>query len=57
MIKDWLAEQGLLIAPTIALILFIVIFVLMVIWIYRPGSKKTYEEKAWIPLDGQKEQP
>lgn len=43
---DWLATH----AGLIGLLFFFIFFVLTAIWIYRPGSKQNYQEKALIPL-------
>jgi cytochrome c oxidase cbb3-type subunit 4 len=37
-------------AGIIGLLLFFGFFLGVVIWVFRPGSKKTYEEQAEIPL-------
>lgn len=37
-------------AGTWGLVLLFAAFVLIVIWVFRPGSKKKYERDAEIPL-------
>ena len=32
------------------LVLFVVFFSLMLVWVFRPGSKRIYEQDALIPL-------
>lgn len=41
----------LLIFPKIGLILFVTIFLLSLVWIYRKGSTKTYERTSNLPFD------
>jgi len=43
---DWMNSY----AGLIGLLFFFTFFVLTAAWIYRPGSKKNYQEKALIPL-------
>jgi cbb3-type cytochrome oxidase subunit 3 len=42
----WLSEH----AGMIGLIFFLVFFVAMVGWVFRPGSKADYQSKSLIPL-------
>jgi cytochrome c oxidase cbb3-type subunit 4 len=37
-------------AGMIGLLFFFVFFVGLLIWVFRPGSKKNYDAKAQIPL-------
>lgn len=43
---DWLAAH----AGVIGLAFFFTFFILMAGWVYRPGSRKGYQEKAQIPF-------
>lgn len=43
---DWLTEN----AGLIGLLFFFSFFVLMALWVYRPGAKRNYQDKAYIPL-------
>ncbi|MCB1651474.1 MAG: cbb3-type cytochrome c oxidase subunit 3 [Alphaproteobacteria bacterium] len=43
---DWVSQH----AGVIGLLFFFSFFVLAALWIYRPGSKKNYQEQANIPL-------
>lgn len=51
MIRDWLVNQGLTTGPGIAMALFFLIFLVMLAWIFRPGSGQTYRQDAMLPLD------
>ena len=37
--------------PGLALVLFLVFFVAIMIWVYRPGSRNVYQESARLPLE------
>lgn len=39
---------------TIGVVFFFTFFLGVLIWVFRPGSKKEYEEIANIPLDKDK---
>jgi cbb3-type cytochrome oxidase subunit 3 len=51
MISQWLSEGDHVTWPLVALCVFIVVFVGMLVWIYRPGSKQFYEREAQLPLE------
>ena len=51
MIREWLTDQGLLFGPAFALALFLGVFVGVLAWIYRPGSRIIYEHEARLPFD------
>jgi cbb3-type cytochrome oxidase subunit 3 len=51
MIKEWVSDQSLLLAPAFAMVLFLVLFVVVLVWIYRPGSRRIYEREAQLPFD------
>lgn len=43
MFKDTIASMNISILPTTALVLFLLVFVGVVIWSFRKGSKEVYE--------------
>ena len=43
---DWITHH----AGVIGLLFFFIFFVLMTLWVYRPGAKKKYQDKANIPF-------
>lgn len=51
MINEWLTDQEIIIGPAVALVLFLGIFIGMLTWIFRPGSRQTYERDAQLPFD------
>ena len=51
MISQWLTDQGYLLGPAVALLLFILVFAAVLVWIFRPGSSETYAQEAMLPLD------
>jgi cbb3-type cytochrome oxidase subunit 3 len=51
MINEWLSDQEVLLGPAIALVLFLAIFIGMMVWIFRPGSRRAYEHDAQLPFD------
>ncbi len=40
-------------ATLIGLLFFFAFFVVMAVWVFRPGAKKKYQNKADIPLQGE----
>ena len=51
MIGEWLSDQGILLGPAVALFLFFGVFLGMLAWIFRPGSRQVYDRHARLPLD------
>lgn len=51
MIRAWLSDQGFTLGPAIALLLFFGVFIGVLVWIYRPGSKRIYEHESRLPFD------
>ncbi len=49
---DWLSHN----APMIGLLFFFIFFVLMALWLYRPGAKGLYQSHASIPLEESKDE-
>ncbi len=43
---DWLVQN----AGLAGLLFFFGFFVVMAVWVYRPGAKAGYQDKAGIPL-------
>jgi cbb3-type cytochrome oxidase subunit 3 len=39
-------------ATLFGLLFFFGFFIVMAVWVYRPGSKKSYQGDAHIPLSG-----
>ena len=44
---DWISEY----AGIIGLLFFVTFFTLVTLWVYRPGAKKSYQDRANIPLE------
>jgi cbb3-type cytochrome oxidase subunit 3 len=51
MIKEWVSDQSLMLGPAFAMVLFLVLFVVVLVWIFRPGSRRVYEHEAQLPFD------
>ncbi len=51
MFKEVMAAMNMDILPTIALLLFVTVFVGVVIWSFRKGSSKVYENVSSSALD------
>ena len=51
MIREWWTDQGLIVGPAFALLIFLAVFIGILVWIFRPGSKTFYDETARMPLD------
>jgi cbb3-type cytochrome oxidase subunit 3 len=49
---NWVKQLELAISlgPTLVTILFVSVFVGALVWIYRPGSKRYYNDQAQLPL-------
>lgn len=50
MIRSLLLDSGIW-GAALGLVLFLALFVGMVVWVFRPGARRTYEHSAEIPLD------
>ena len=46
-----LSRTDLLFLPEIALFIFFVVFVGALLWMFRPGAKRFYEERSTMALD------
>ncbi|MDD3019387.1 MAG: cbb3-type cytochrome c oxidase subunit 3 [Alphaproteobacteria bacterium] len=44
---DWIMDN----APIIGLLFFVAFFMVMVVWVYRPKSKKKFDNFANIPFE------
>jgi len=51
MIRSWLTDLGFTWGPTLALLLFFGLFIAVLVWVFRPGSRKAYEHEARLPLE------
>lgn len=47
-------EQLRLFADSWGLLLLVIAFISIVLWVFRPGAKKAYDEQAEIPLNEDK---
>lgn len=50
-LSEIMSNAGLSRYAEIALVLFLVAFVAIVAWIFRPGSRRRMDEDARLPLD------
>jgi len=48
--NEILSRTDLLFLPEISLVVFVLIFFGALLWIFRPGSKETYERRSRLPL-------
>lgn len=53
MMKEWMGDTGQIVWAGFALVLFLGLFVGMLLWVFRPGSRGQYQERAQMPLDDQ----
>jgi cbb3-type cytochrome oxidase subunit 3 len=51
MMRDWWSDQAQIVWAGIALVLFLSLFIGMLLWVFRPGSRSQYKERARMPLD------
>ena len=49
--REVMTDMGMTLGPSVALLLFVGLFVAVVLWIYRPGSRQTYQDEARLPLE------
>lgn len=47
-------EDATVLSQTIALILFVVLFVGVIIYVFWPGNRKKFDEASKLPLDDEK---
>ena len=57
MFKYLLAETGASEGGVISLLIFFGLFVAMLLWIFRKGSKEKYDAIAKMPLDADPDSP
>ena len=50
-LSDIMSHAGLAIYAEWALVLFMVAFVGIVLWVFRPGNKSRFDSDAQMPLD------
>lgn len=48
---DVLSRTDLLFLPEIALFIFFVVFVGTLVWMFRPGSRRFYQERSTMALE------
>lgn len=56
-LSEIMSHAGLSRYAEVALVLFLVAFVAIVLWIFRPGAKRRMEEDARLPLDDGSPEP
>lgn len=44
-------------SQTVALVLFVVLFVAIVVYVFWPGNKKKFDDAAQVPLEDSKDKP
>ena len=49
--REWISDQNLVLGSAVASILFLSLFAGMLVWVFRPGSRQQYRERARLPLD------
>lgn len=50
-LSDIVGNSGLSIYAQIALVIFVLAFIAIVIWLFRPGAKERFRRDARMPLD------
>jgi cbb3-type cytochrome oxidase subunit 3 len=51
MMRDWLTDQAQVVWAIAATLLFFSLFAGVMIWVFRPGSRRQYREAERLPLD------
>ena len=49
--RELLSSLDSTVLPELAVLIFITVFILSVIWMYRPGAREFYAQRALLPLD------
>ena len=49
--REWISDRSLVIGSAVAAILFLSLFAGMLVWVFRPGSRQQYRERARLPFD------
>lgn len=44
-------------SQTVALVLFVALFVAIVVYVFWPGNKKKFDDAAQVPLDDSNDKP
>lgn len=50
-LSDIVGNSGLSIYAQIALVIFVLAFLAILVWLFRPGSKERFRRDAMMPLD------
>lgn len=50
-LSDIIGHAGLSIYAQIALVIFVVVFVAIIVWVFRPGARERFRRDAMMPLD------
>lgn len=53
-LSDIIGNAGLSIYAQIALVIFVVVFVAIIVWVFRPGTRERFRRDAMMPLDDEK---
>jgi cytochrome c oxidase cbb3-type subunit 4 len=48
-------ETATVLSQTVALVLFVALFLAVVVYVFWPGNKKKFDDAAKLPLDGEKD--
>ena len=51
MLREWFSDQSLVLGSAVAAVLFLSLFAGMLVWVFRPGSRQQYRDRARLPLD------
>lgn len=51
MMREWMTDQAQVLWAALALVLFLALFLGMLVWVFRPGGKRQYQDRARMPLD------
>ncbi|MEZ4845783.1 MAG: cbb3-type cytochrome c oxidase subunit 3 [Bdellovibrionota bacterium] len=55
MIKEWLSANAQLNMEMLGLVIFVVVFAIINLWVFRKSGKSSYENQACLPLLKEKE--
>ena len=51
MIRSWLSGMSVGVGPMVVTVGFLVFFVGVLVWIFRPGSTRAYDQLSTLPLN------
>lgn len=57
MMNEWFGADGVVFGPAFVLLEFMVVFILLLVWVFRPGSSAIYEQAATLPFDDEQQGP